>query len=125
VEKYIDVPAEPQTVAIGENSVWVYCRKEGKVARIDPKTNKSSKTIELSVPGVDGAIAFGLGSVWVTQEGFPLTRIDPQTEKVAQQFWGAGGGAIQVAGNSLWLSNTNLKTLWRIDPKRVIATLAE
>ena len=125
VEKYIDVPGEPETLAIGENSVWVYCRKEGKLERIDPKTNKSTKTIELDVPAVDGEIAIGLGSVWVTQPGFPLTRIDPQTETVVQQFWGAGGGAIQVAGNSLWLSNRNEKTLWRIDPKRVAATLAE
>ncbi len=105
VEKYIEVPAEPQSVAIGENSVWVYCRKEGKVERIDPKTNKSSKTIELGVPGVDGAIAIGLGSVWVTQEGFPLTRIDPQTEKVVQNSFGAlaacvldpGGGQLALA----------------------------
>lgn len=125
VEKYIEVAGGPEAVAIGEGSVWVYCRKEGKVERIDPKTNKSSKTIELGVPGVAGKMAIGLGSVWVTEEGFPLTRIDPQTEKVVQQFWGAGGGAIQVSGNSLWLSNRNEKTLWRIDPKRVAATLAE
>jgi virginiamycin B lyase len=125
VEKYIEVGGEPEAVAIGENSIWVYCRKEGKVERVDPKTNKSTKTIETGVPGVEGGIAIGLGSVWVTQEGFPLTRIDPQTEKVVQQFWGAGGGAIQVAVNSLWLTNLREKTLWRIDAKRVAATLAE
>ena len=77
------------------------------------------------MPGAAGALAYGLGSLWLTQEGFPLTRIDAQAEKVVQQFWGAGGGAIQIAGNSLWLSNRNEKTLWRLDPKRVAATLAE
>ena len=56
---------------------------------------------------------------------FPLTRIDPQTKKVVQQFWGAGGGAIQFGANSLWLSNRRAGTLLRIDPKRVQATLAE
>lgn len=125
VEKSIAVSGQPEAVAIGENSVWVYCRKEGRVERIDPKTNKSVKTIETSVAGAAGAMAFGLGSLWLTQEGFPLTRIDPQAETVAQQFWGAGGGAIQVAANALWLSNRNEKTLWRIDPKRVMATLAD
>lgn len=125
VEKYIDVSPEPTSLSIGETSVWVYCRKEGKVERIDPKTNKSSKTIDTEVPGVPGRVAAGLGSVWVTQEGFPLTRIDPQTETVVQQFWGPGGGAIGLAMNSLWLSNLRQKTLWRIDPKRVAATLAE
>jgi hypothetical protein len=44
---------------------------------------------------------------------------------VMQQFWGAGGGAIQSAFNSLWLSNLHEGTLWRIDPRRVVATLAE
>ena len=124
-EKYIEVADTPESLAIGENSVWVYCRKEGKVERIDPKTNKSTKTIETSVPGARGAIAVGLGSAWLTQEGFPLTRIDPQNDKVVQQFWGAGGGALQIAGNALWLTNLHEKTLWRIDPKRVAATLSE
>ncbi len=72
-----------------------------------------------------GGIAIGHGSVWVTQTGFPLTRIDPATEKVAQQFWGPGGGAIHFGEGSIWLTNLQSGTLWRFDPKRVLATLAE
>jgi streptogramin lyase len=125
VEKRIEVAARPSALAVGDGSVWVLCEKDGKVDRIDPKTNKVSKTIELGVPGISGAIVSGLGSVWVTLEGFPLTRIDPAGEKVVQQFWGAGGGAIQIAANALWLSNLKEGTLWRLDPKRVQATLAE
>jgi hypothetical protein len=63
--------------------------------------------------------------VWVSLDGFPLVRIDPAAEKVAQQFWGEGGGAIQFGFNAIWLSNLKQNTLWRIDPKRVEATLAE
>jgi len=125
VEKRIEVAARPKALAVGEGSVWVLCEKDGKIDRIDPKTNKVSKTIELGVPGAAGGLAVGLGSVWVTLEGFPLTRIDPGTEKVVQQFWGVGGGAIQIAANALWLSNLHEGTLWRLDPKRVQATLAE
>jgi virginiamycin B lyase len=124
VEKRIEVSSRPSTIAIGEGSIWVLCEKDGKVDRIDPKTNKVTKSIELQVPG-GGGIAFGLASLWLTQESFPLTRIDPATERVVQQFWGAGGGAIHISGNSLWLSNLKEKTIWRIDPKRVLATLAE
>jgi len=69
--------------------------------------------------------AIGGGSIWVTLDGFPLTRIDAASEKVVQQFWGSGGGAIQFAFNAVWLSNLREGTLWRIDPKRVAATLAE
>jgi streptogramin lyase len=127
VEKHIETSAMPRALVLGEGSVWVLCEKEGKVERIDPKTNKISKTIELGAPATGGGIADGLGSLWVTMQGFPLTRIDTTTdkEKVVQQFYGEGGGAIQVGLGSLWLSNLNNGTLWRIDPKRVAATLAE
>lgn len=128
VEKRIEVSARPVALAFGEGSLWVLCQKEGKVERIDPKTNKVIKTIELAVPGGSGDIgdiSAGAGFVWVTQTGFPLTRIDPASDKVAQQFVGAGGGMLQASANAVWLLNVRLGTLWRIDPKRVIATLAE
>jgi virginiamycin B lyase len=126
VEKAIDVSAHPEALAVGGTSIWVLCEKDGMIDRIDPKTNKVSKSIELDVPGVKGAIAFGEGSVWVTQMGFPLTRIDPQTETVVQQFIGAGGGgSILTSPGAIWLSNPEAGTLLRIDPKRVLATLAE
>jgi virginiamycin B lyase len=126
VEKRIEVSANPHTFTIGENSLWVLCLKDGKVDQIDPKTNKITKTIDLEIAGSsDGGIAFSPGAIWVTLPGFPITRIDSATGKVMQQFWGAGGGAIYYAFNSLWLSNLHEGTLWRIDPRRVIATLAE
>jgi len=126
VEKRIEVSAAPHALAMGENSIWVLCLKDGKVEQIDSKTNKVSKTIDLEVPGAtEGGIAFSAGTIWVTLTGFPLTRIDSATGKVMQQFWGAGGGAIQYAFNALWLTNLHEGTLWRIDPRRVIATLAE
>jgi virginiamycin B lyase len=126
VEKVIDVAARPQAVAIGATSIWVLCEKDGIVDRIDPKNNKVSKSIALEVPGAKGAIAFGEGAIWVTQAGFPLTRIDPQSEAVAQQFFGpGGGGAILTTPGAIWLSNPEAGMLLRIDPKRVLATLAE
>jgi streptogramin lyase len=126
VEKRIEVSAGPHALAIGENSIWVLCLKEGKLEQIDAKTNKVTKTIDLEVPGsAGGGIAFSAGTIWVTLPGFPLTRIDTATGKVMQQFWGAGGGAIQYAFNAIWLTNLHEGTLWRIDPRRVLATLAE
>ena len=125
VDKAIEVSAQPQALAVGQGSIWVLCRKDGKIDRIDPKTNKVSKTIDLGVPGVDGQIAFGEGSVWVTQTGFPLARIDVASENVLQQFTGEGGGAIAVSPGAIWLSNVKAGTIWRIDPKRVVATLPD
>jgi virginiamycin B lyase len=126
VEKRIEVSAQPSALAIGEASIWVLCLKEGKVDRIDPKTNKVTKTIETGVTGAAlGGIAIGHGSIWVTLPGFPIARIDPATEKVMQQFWGPGGGAIHFGHGSVWLTNVQEGTLWRLDPKRILRTLAE
>jgi streptogramin lyase len=127
VEERIEVAAQPSASAVGEGSVWVLCRKDGKVDRIDPKTNKVTKSLELNVPDAEGAIATGGGSVWVTMAGFPLTRIDPAAgkERVAQQFAGEGGGAVQFGFGSVLLVNSKAGTLWKIDPKRIAATLAE
>jgi virginiamycin B lyase len=126
VEKRIEVSAQPSALVIGESSLWVLCLKEGKIERIDPKTNKVTKTIETGVSGAaTGGVAFGGGSLWVTLPGFPITRIDPKDEKVVQQFRGEGGGVIFFGQNSVWLTNVLEGTLWRIDPKRIVATLAE
>jgi len=125
IEKQIEVSAEPEAIVTGLNSVWVYCRKESKVDRIDPKTNKVSKSIELKVPGTDATIAFGEGSIWISMPGFPLTRIDPVAEVVAQQFFGDGGGDVRTSAGAVWVSNREAGTLLRIDPKLVVLTLAE
>jgi virginiamycin B lyase len=123
VDKSIEVGAQPEALVIGEGSVWVLCAKDGKIDRIDPKTNKVSKTIELGAPAAGGSLAMGEGSIWVSMAGFPLTRVDPQGERVAQQFYGAGNGAVQAGMGSVWLVNSG-KVL-RLDPKRIAATLAE
>jgi streptogramin lyase len=127
VEKTIEVSAAPRALALGDTSVWVLCEKEGKIDRIDPKTNKVTKTIELNVPNAGGSIAYGEGYLWVTQAGFPITRIDTKTEKVVQQFWGEGpgGGQIATASGAIWLTDTSLGKVVRLDPKRILATLAE
>jgi streptogramin lyase len=125
VDKAIAVSAQPQALAVGAGSIWVLCRKDGKIDRIDPKTGKVSKTIELGVLEADGEIVYGDGFVWVTETGFPLARIDVASDNVLQQFSGEGGGAIAISPGAIWLSNVKAGTIWRIDPKRVIATLPD
>jgi virginiamycin B lyase len=126
VDKRIDVSGKPIAVVAGQGSVWVLCAKDGKIDRIDPKTDKVSKTIDLLAPITEGAVAFGEGYLWVTMNGFPLTRVDATAETVAQQFWGEGGGGpILTSTGAIWLTNLNNGTISRIDPKLILATLAE
>ena len=121
----IKVGKKPRFLTIGEGAVWVLNQGDGSVSRIDPKTNKVTATIEAGVPGDGGDISAGDGSVWVTSFEFPITRIDPATNKVAQQFAGPGGDAIRAGLGSVWLSNLRQHNVWRIDPRRVEATLPE
>ena len=112
----IEVTPEPVSIAFGgatpaESSIWVLSRAQGKVARIDPKTNKVIATIDLGFTNADGNLAFGDGFVWVSAPGFPITKISPQLEKekVVQQFAGDGGGQIYYGLNSIWLTQCGLQ----------------
>jgi streptogramin lyase len=125
IDKTIEVAARPIALAFGENSVWVLCEKDGKIDHIDPKTNKVTKTIELGAAAKGGAMSIGEGSLWISMAGFPITRVDMAAEKVVQQFWGEGAGAIQAALGSVWVADAASKKVMKFDPKRIAATLAE
>lgn len=125
VEETIAVGPRPRFLAVGEGSVWTINQGDGSISRVDVKTNKVVATIEAGIPGGGGEIAVGDGSVWVTSFEYPITRIDPTTNKVVQQFYGDGGDAIRFGHGSVWLSNLRAANVWRLDPKRIVATLPE
>ena len=117
----IKVGRGPVAIAFGEGSIWTLNGGDGTVSRIDPATNKVTETIKTGVTSTAGAVVVGEGSVWLSAPGAPLTRIDPVTNSVRQQFSGTGGGALAIGLKSLWLTATPT-AIWRIDPRRVEAT---
>lgn len=119
------INTQPRFLTVGEGAVWVLCQGEGNVVKIDPKTSAVVATIEVGVPGGGGDIAAGEGAVWVSAFGFPISKIDPKSGKVVQQFVGEGGDAIRAGGGAVWLSNLRQGAVWRLDPRRIAATLAE
>ena len=121
VVEHIKVGRAPAAVAVGDGAVWVLNSGDGSVSRVDPKTNKVTTTIKTGVTGAGGSIAIGEGSVWLSAVGMPLTRLDPATNRMVQQFQGPGGGALAVGLKSLWISATST-AIWRVDPRRVEAT---
>jgi virginiamycin B lyase len=125
VEETIPVGPRPRFLAVGEGSVWTLNQGDGSISRVDVKTNKVVATIEAGIPGGGGEIAVGDGSVWVTSFEYPITRIDPSTNKVVQQFFGDGGDAIRFGLGCVWLSNLRAANVWKLDPKRIVATLPE
>jgi YVTN family beta-propeller protein len=125
VVETIAVGKSPRFIAVGAGGVWTINQTDGTVSRIDPKTNKVAATIDVGIPGGGGEIAVGEGSVWVTSFEFPLSRIDPVTNTVVQQFYGPGGDAVRVGLGFVWLSNLRQGNVWRLDPKRIEATLPD
>ena len=125
IEATIPVGPKPRFLTVGEGGVWTLNQGDGSISRVDPKTNKVNATIEAGVPGGGGEISAGEGSVWVTTFEYPITRIDPSTNKVAQQFFGEGGDSIRAGLGWIWVTNIRAGNVWRLDPKRILATLAE
>ena len=115
------VGPEPRFLTVGEDAVWTLNQGDGTVTRVSPKTNRVEATIEVGIPGPGGDISAGEGYVWATSFGFPLSRIDPKSNKVLQQFVGEGGDAIRAGNGSVWLSNYKFGTEWKIDPKALAA----
>jgi virginiamycin B lyase len=117
----VPVGPEPRFLSVGEDAVWTLNQGDGSVTRVSPKTNKVEASIEVGIPGEGGDISAGEGSVWATSFGFPISRIDPKTNRVVQQFVGVGGDAIRAGAGFVWLSNYMLGTELKFSPKAIVA----
>jgi virginiamycin B lyase len=105
---------KPRFLTVGEGSVWVLNQGDGTISRVDAETGKLQATIAAGIPGEGGEIAYGGGSVWATVFGFPITRIDPASNKVVQQWSGKGGDSIRYAHGSVWLTFLMGAKVWRL-----------
>jgi YVTN family beta-propeller protein len=112
----IPVGHTPLFLTAGEGGVWVLNQGDGSVSHIDPATNTVVATVDARSPGGGGCIAAGLGSIWVSIPGAPLTRIDPATNSVTERFVGSGGDCLSAGFGSVWLSNHDFGNVWRIRP---------
>lgn len=114
----IPVGPKPRFLTAGAGSVWTLNQGDGTISRVEMKTGKVVATITCGIPGGGGEITFGAGSVWATMFDFPLTEVDPKTNKVAKQWGGPGGDGIRFGFGSIWLSNGRQGTVWRISPNQ-------
>jgi virginiamycin B lyase len=117
----IVVGRSPKFMAAGEGAVWVQNRYDGSVSRIDPATNREVSRISAWAPTLAGDIATGGGAVWLSVNGMPVTRIDPNTNAVTHQYVGGDGiDAIRWGAGALWVADHALGQLWRIDDRRIV-----
>jgi virginiamycin B lyase len=116
----IPVGPKPRFLTVGEGAVWTLNQGDGTITRINPSDDKVAATIAVGIPGGGGDISAGEGSVWATSFGFPLSRINPLTNQVVQQFVGVGGDAIRAGNGQVWLSNYKSGIEWKLDPRTIV-----
>jgi virginiamycin B lyase len=114
----IEVGPGPRFVTTGGGSVWTLNQGDGTVSRVDAKKGALTVNIPCGLPGGGGEIAYGEGYVWATVFQAPITQIDPATNTVVKQWFGAGGDSIRAGHGSVFLSNLREGNLWRIDPRQ-------
>jgi YVTN family beta-propeller protein len=102
----------PRAVTAGGGYVWV-ASSEGTVSRVDPELRT---TQTLNVGGSTGGIAYGAGSLWVTNlEARALVQINPKTFKPVQTIEvGNAPGALAVGKDAVWVVNTIDGTVSRV-----------
>jgi peptide/nickel transport system substrate-binding protein len=89
-----------------------------RVARIDARTNRVTKTFDF--PGADGTglVAFGEGGLWVvSRDSGRMWRIDPETNTVAEKAKLHGGWVedLVVARGYAWVPLENDRGVWKVD----------
>jgi hypothetical protein len=109
--------ASPLGVAVGNGRVWALAQEDGDVAGIDARTLRT--VVRAKVPEHNpGAIAVGLGSVWVAGQFGALYRIDPRNGQVVGRWRRVGGGvsALAVSHGALWALSEQDSAVWRVIP---------
>jgi virginiamycin B lyase len=117
----IAVGRSPKFMTVGAGALWVQNRQDGSVSRIDPITNREVARIETHAPTPWGDIAAGNGAIWLSVDSTPVTRIDPHTNTVSDQFvGGSGADAIRIGYGALWVADHEHGEIWRIDLARLV-----
>lgn len=106
----------PRFLTVGAGSVWTLNQGDGTISRVDARSGQLIATIDAGLAGHGGEIAYGEGAVWATLNGFPITKIDPATNRIVGQWAGKGGDSIRAGLGSVWLTNYDAGLVWRLDP---------
>jgi streptogramin lyase len=105
-------------IAIGEGAVWTV-GDSGVVSRIDPASNRVSRTIRLVRHTT--SIAVGKGAVWVLRQDFDsqgravVFRIDPTTNSVLKITAPPYADAVAASEDGVWVL-IDISVIQRIDP---------
>lgn len=105
----------PRFLAVGEGGVWTLDQLEGSITHLDPDTGGEVATVPAKIVGGGGDIATGGGWVWARGTYTLLAEIDPETNRVVDQYGPpAGSGSVAVGFGAVWVSAHDVETVWRL-----------
>ena len=117
----VSLGATPAGVAVGGGSAWVSDAASSTLLRVDPAYGTADR---VALPGVGplGAIAFGAGSLWVSDYGLfkspilsdGIVRIDPSSGRVTARFAVWRPGPLVFGDGALWVGRDG--AVLRVDP---------
>jgi YVTN family beta-propeller protein len=115
----------PWALALGDGALWGIDPVEAAVMRIDPRTGRRTRTIDVGSDPV--AVAGGAEAVWVANAGDnSVSRIDPDTNIVTQLIGvDPSPASITTGAGAVWVALADDGAVARIDPRtnRVTATI--
>ena len=114
----IDVGVQPFGAVQAKGALWVALIADGRIAKVDPGTNKVTARVKVGYSPY--AVAFGAGSIWVANASSnTVSRVNPTTRKVVKTIKvGARPYDIAFGGGAVWVANQYGPTVSRIDPRR-------
>ena len=106
------VPLSDQTptgLAYGKaEGLWVAHGVLGKLSRVDPQFGQVTSTLDVAGESDYGSVALGGGSVWAVFGDSTIARVDPAVPRLVRTgFAGLSPAAVVVAGDQLWVANSN------------------
>lgn len=112
IESQVELDSVPTAITGGEGFVWI-ASEDGTVSRFDPDL-RTVPTLPLG--GRPGGVAYGAGSLWVTNRAErAVIQINPKTTAPVQSIQvGNDPGAVAVGKDAVWVANTIDGTLSRI-----------
>lgn len=116
-ESPLEVGRGASWIGIGEGSVWVPCRGEGTVTRLNV-TRKLEATKTIDVGRGAYSVAVAAGTAWVVNADHDqVTRIDTDTNEVEGPSIAVGRAPRGVAADAAgaWITNSESNTVTRVD----------
>lgn len=114
----------PRFLTVGAGAVWTLNQGDGTLTRVDLSSRRTA-SIVLGTPGQGGDITFSAGKVWTSMPKAPLSLIDATSQRLQCQWVGAGGDALGIGHDGLWLTDYHAGTIARLSLKDALARCSD